>query len=55
MAIMHKEEYADFDYVIEGLIADLCQLARAKKRKSTDGWNDNIKQATEKLKILKII
>ena len=50
---MYKEDYADFDYVLEGIIADLCQLGRAKKRKSGEGWDNNVEQIIKKLKTLK--
>ena len=49
---MKREEYADFDYVITGIIADLCQLSRAKKRKSITGWNNNVEQILTKIRLL---
>ena len=49
---MKKVDYADFDYVINGIIADLCQLSRARKRKSKEGWNANVEQIIEKIKLL---
>lgn len=46
---MKKDDYADFDYVIEGIVIDLCQLARSKKRLDIDGWNTNVSQILNKI------
>ena len=50
---MKREDYADFDYVILGIVRDLCELARAKTRKSNAGICKNVDQINDKLEKLK--
>ena len=50
---MRREDYANFDYVIMGIIKDLTELSRAKTRKSNAGFIRNIDQMVDKFDILK--